>query len=43
MATVGYISSVKAKGWPEFRERLWQRNYDEHVVRDETALDGTRR
>jgi hypothetical protein len=26
-ATVEYIRGVKAKGWPEFRRRLWQRNY----------------
>jgi len=42
MATVGYISGVKAEGWPEFRGRLWQRNYYEHVIRDETALDRIR-
>jgi len=43
LATVGYISGVKAKGWPEFRGRLWQRNYYEHIIRDETALDRVRR
>jgi len=43
LATVGYISGVKAKGWPEFRGRLWQRNYYEHVIRNETALDRIRR
>jgi hypothetical protein len=41
MVTVGYISGVKAKGWPEFRGRLWQRHY--YIIRDEAALDGTRR
>ena len=43
IATVGYISGVKTKGWPEFRGRLWQRNYYEHVIRDETELDRIRR
>jgi REP element-mobilizing transposase RayT len=43
LATVGYISGVRAKGWPEFRGRLWQRNYYEHVIRNETALDRIRR
>ena len=42
-ATVEYIRSVKAKGWPEFRRRLWQRNYYEHVIRDEKALNRIRR
>jgi REP element-mobilizing transposase RayT len=35
LATVGYIDGVKANGWPEFRGRLWQRNYYEHIIRDE--------
>jgi REP element-mobilizing transposase RayT len=43
MATVGYIGGVKARGWPEFRGRLWQRNYYEHIIRDEAALDRIRR
>ena len=42
-ATVEYIRGVKAKGWPEFRRRLWQRNYYEHVIRDERALNRIRR
>ena len=41
--TVHYISGVKTKAWPVFRRRLWQRNYYEHVVRDEKALDRVRR
>ncbi len=43
LATVGYIDGVKANGWPEFRGRLWQRNYYEHIIRDETALNRVRR
>jgi REP element-mobilizing transposase RayT len=43
LATTGYIGGVKAKGWPEFRGRLWQRNYHEHVIRDEGALNRIRR
>jgi REP-associated tyrosine transposase len=42
MATVGYIDCVKTRGWPEFHRRLWQRNYYEHIIRDETALDRIR-
>jgi putative transposase len=42
MTTVDYIRGVKAKGWPKFRGQLWQRNYFEHVVRDETELDRIR-
>jgi putative transposase len=43
LATTGYIGGVKAKGWPEFRGRLWQRNYYEHIIRDEGALNRIRR
>jgi len=43
LATIGYIDGVKANGWPEFRGRLWQRNYYEHIIRDETALNRVRR
>jgi REP element-mobilizing transposase RayT len=43
LATIGYIGGVKANGWPEFRGRLWQRNYYEHIIRDETALNRVRR
>jgi putative transposase len=41
--TVHYIRGVKTRAWPAFRQRLWQRNYYEHVVRDEKALDRIRR
>jgi len=41
-ATVAYVRGVKSNGWPEFRQRLWLRNYYEHVVRDETALNRIR-
>ncbi|NVO14050.1 MAG: hypothetical protein HXX10_08440 [Rhodoplanes sp.] len=40
--TVEYIRGVKERGWVAFRGRLWQRNYYEHVVRDEPALDRIR-
>jgi REP element-mobilizing transposase RayT len=40
--TVHYIRGVKTRAWPEFRQRLWQRNYYEHVIRDEKALDRVR-
>jgi REP element-mobilizing transposase RayT len=42
-STVAYIRGVEAKGWPRFGRRLWQRNYYEHVIRDEAALNRLRR
>jgi REP-associated tyrosine transposase len=33
-----YIHGVKQSGWPPFRGRLWQRNYYEHIIRDDESL-----
>jgi putative transposase len=43
LVTTNYIVGVKEKGWPEFGGRLWQRNYYEHIIRDEGALNRIRR
>ncbi|MBR1126529.1 hypothetical protein JQ628_33760 [Bradyrhizobium lablabi] len=43
LTTVAYIDGVNSNGWPEFRGRLWQRNYYEHIIRDEPALNRIRR
>ena len=43
LSTVEYVRNVKANGWPAFHSRLWQRNYYEHVIRDEADLDRIRR
>ncbi|WP_339731790.1 transposase [uncultured Gimesia sp.] len=32
-----YIRQVKSQGWPPFHQRLWQRNYYEHIIQDEDA------
>jgi putative transposase len=41
--TVGYIQGVKQGRWPRFQGRVWQRNYYEHVIRDEMELGQIRR
>ena len=38
MSTRAYIKGVNAGTWPPFRKRLWQRNYYEHVVRNDASL-----
>jgi putative transposase len=43
MTTKRYADGVKQSGWATFRGRLWQRNYYEHIIRDEPALDCIRR
>ena len=35
--TVEYIKGVKEGRWPRFQGRVWQRNYYEHVIRDERS------
>ena len=38
LTTRAYIEGVSAGVWPPFRKRLWQRNYYEHVVRNDASL-----
>jgi REP-associated tyrosine transposase len=38
LTTYAYIRGVHEQGWPPFDRRLWQRNYYEHIIRDEAAL-----
>jgi len=35
MTTNEYIRGVKQLGWQPFQGRLWQRNYYEHIIRNE--------
>lgn len=42
MTTKRYADGVKQSGWPAFHGRLWQRNYYEHIIRNEESLDRTR-
>ncbi|MGH8531828.1 MAG: transposase [Gammaproteobacteria bacterium] len=42
LTTVAYTRGVKTHGWSPFRERLWQRNYFEHIVHNEDSLQRIR-
>jgi putative transposase len=33
-----YITGVNTQNWQPFDQRLWQRNYYEHIVRDDFGL-----
>lgn len=37
MTTNEYIRGVKTLGWPPFNGKLWQRNYHEHIIRNEQS------
>ncbi len=42
LTTSQYISGVYDLDWPEFQKHLWQRNYDDHVIRDPDELEKIR-
>ena len=39
LTTARYRREVQGGRWPPFDRRLWQRNYYEHVIRDERELN----
>ena len=39
ITTVEYIHGVTNAGWPPFNGKLWQRNYYEHIIRNEYAFE----
>jgi putative transposase len=43
VTTVEYVRGVRERGWRAFPKRLWQRNYYEHIIRNERELDAIRR
>ena len=42
MTTNEYIRQVKQNGWKPFNVKLWQRNYYEHIIRNENELNQIR-
>lgn len=42
MTTNEYIRNVKQNNWPPFNGKLWQRNYYDHVMRNEDELNRIR-
>lgn len=42
MSTNEYIRGVNQNGWRPFPAKMWQRNYWEHIVRNETELNRIR-
>ncbi len=38
LTTRRYTEGVTRSGWTPYRGRVWQRNYYEHIIRDETSL-----
>lgn len=39
ITTNTYIHGVKQYGWAPFHTRLWQRNYYEHIIRNQRSYD----
>ena len=42
LSTMEYVRGVRAMNWPPFDGRLWQRNYYEHIVRNDESLQRVR-
>ena len=42
ITTHKYVDSVKKHGWRSFHDRLWQRNYYDHIIRSEETLNRIR-
>ncbi len=42
MTTNEYVRHVKNDGWKRFNGKLWQRNYYEHIIRNECELNQIR-
>jgi len=40
LTTTRYIHGVNQYGWPRFERKLWQRNYWEHIIRNEDEARG---
>ncbi len=43
LTTARYRAGVQRHDWPAFDGRLWQRNYHEHIIRDDAELTRIRR
>jgi len=37
ITTVEYINNIKQHNWPPFNGKLWQRNYYEHIIRNDES------
>jgi REP element-mobilizing transposase RayT len=42
IVTNEYIRGVKEYGWQPFDHKLWQRDYYEHIIRNDADLDRIR-
>jgi REP element-mobilizing transposase RayT len=42
MTTNDYVRHVRGSEWPSLAGKLWQRNYHEHIVRNEDELNKIR-
>jgi REP element-mobilizing transposase RayT len=42
MTTNEYLRGVKERRWPSVNKRLWQRNYYEHIIRNEEDMNRIR-
>lgn len=39
ISSVKYIRGIESKNWKQFNKRLWQRNYWEHIIRNDDSFN----
>jgi len=42
LTTKKYIDGIKNHNWPPFNKCLWQRNYHDHIIRNDKSLNNIR-
>jgi REP element-mobilizing transposase RayT len=42
LTTTRYGIGVRGDGWPPYAGRLWQRDYYEHIIRNEREMNAIR-
>jgi putative transposase len=42
LTTKRYVDGIKQFGWASFAGKLWQRNYSEHIIRNDESLNRIR-
>ncbi|MFH1772004.1 MAG: transposase [Candidatus Omnitrophota bacterium] len=42
LTTKKYIDGIKNNAWQPFNKRLWQRNYHDHIIRNDKSLRSIR-
>ncbi len=42
LSTKKYINAVKNNAWPSFNKKIWQRSFNDHIIRNNKSLQKIR-